>query len=88
MLRVEMQELDTALTHARTKKAEIGARAAELGNVPSDSPDALPASELLASPFLQAMRTQYQEALKERSSLVAEGKGDNHPLVKRATRED
>jgi len=85
MLRVEMQELDTALTRARTKKAEIGARAAELAQVGSDNPDALPASELLASQFLQAMRTQYQEALKERSSLVAEGKGDNHPLVRRAT---
>jgi capsular exopolysaccharide synthesis family protein len=85
MLRLEMQELDTALTHARTKKAEIGARAAELESVASDSPDALPASELLASPFLQAMRTQYQEAVKERSALVAEGKGDNHPLVKQAT---
>jgi len=85
MLRVEMQELDTALTHARTKKAEIGARAAELEKVESNNPDALPASELLGSPFLQAMRTQYEEALKERSSLIAEGKGDNHPLVKRAT---
>jgi len=85
MLRVEMQELDTALTHARTKKAEIGARATELENVPADNPDALPASELLSSPFLQAMRTQYQEALKERLALIAEGKGDNHPLVKRAT---
>jgi capsular exopolysaccharide synthesis family protein len=84
MLRVEMQELDTALTHARTKKAEVAARAAELAKVGTDNPDALPASELLASSFLQTMRTQYQEASRERSALAAEGKGENHPLVKRA----
>jgi capsular exopolysaccharide synthesis family protein len=84
MLRVEMQELDTALTHTRTKKEELSARFEELSKVSADNPDQLPASELLASPFLQAQRGQYQDALKERLSLVAEGKGEDHPLVKRA----
>ncbi|MDP9148509.1 MAG: polysaccharide biosynthesis tyrosine autokinase [Myxococcota bacterium] len=84
MLRLEMQELDTSLTHTRTKKQEAAARFAELTNVSPDDPDQLPASELLASPFLQSIRMQYQDALKERASLVGEGKGDNHPLVKKA----
>ena len=43
MLRLEMQELDTALTQTRTKKAQIAARAAELAKVSPDSPDTLPA---------------------------------------------
>jgi capsular exopolysaccharide synthesis family protein len=84
MLRLEMQELDTALTNTRMKKAQITARAAELEKVSADNPDKLPASELLTSPFLQSLRTQYQAAATEHGSLLAEGKGENHPLLKRA----
>ena len=84
MLRVEMQELDTALTRTRTKRQELAAREAELSKVASDNPDQLPASELLASPYLQELRKQYQDAVKERSALIGEGKGENHPLVRRA----
>jgi capsular exopolysaccharide synthesis family protein len=83
MLRVEMQELDTALTHTRTKREELAARNAELSKISPETPDDLPASELLASPYLQELRKQYQDALKERSALLGEGKGENHPLVKR-----
>jgi capsular exopolysaccharide synthesis family protein len=83
MLRVEMQELDTALTHTRTKKQELAARYGELSKVSDQNPDEVSASELLASSFLQTLRTQYQEAAKERLSLLAEGKGENHPSVKR-----
>jgi capsular exopolysaccharide synthesis family protein len=84
MLRLEMQELDLALTHTRTKKEELAAREAELAKVSADTADQLPASELLGSPFLQALRAQYQEAARERLSALADGKGENHPLVKRA----
>jgi capsular exopolysaccharide synthesis family protein len=84
MLRVEMQELDTALTHTRTRRQELLAREAELSKVSPDNPDQLPSSELLGSQFLQATRTQYQEALQDRSALIGEGKGENHPLVRRA----
>ncbi|HLK37224.1 MAG TPA: polysaccharide biosynthesis tyrosine autokinase [Polyangiaceae bacterium] len=82
MLRVEMQELDTSLTHTRTKQAELQARYAELSKVPPDNPDQLPASELLASQFLGSLRSRYQEAVKERAALIASGKGENHPQVK------
>jgi capsular exopolysaccharide synthesis family protein len=85
MLRVEMQELDTSLTHTRTRRAELEARHAELAKVSQDNPDELPASELLSSPFLQTLRTQYQDALRERNAQLAEGKGENHPSVKRAS---
>jgi capsular exopolysaccharide synthesis family protein len=85
MLRVEMQDLDTALTHTRTHREELLARHAELEKVLSNSPDQLPSSELLASGYLQSLRLQYEEAVKERDALVAEGKLDNHPLVKRVT---
>jgi capsular exopolysaccharide synthesis family protein len=46
--------------------------------------DVIPASELLASSFLQSLRTQYLSATKERQELIASGKGENHPLVKAA----
>jgi polysaccharide biosynthesis transport protein len=85
MLRLEMQDLDTALTHTRTHREELLARHAELEKVLSNSPDQLPSSELLASAYLQSLRLQYEDAVKERDALVAEGKLDNHPLVKRAT---
>jgi succinoglycan biosynthesis transport protein ExoP len=84
MLRLEMQEFDTALAHTRTKKAELAARYDELSKVSSDNPDQLPASELLASGYLQNQRSLYQESVRVRSSLIAEGKGENHPLVKQA----
>lgn len=84
MLRVEMQELDTALTHTRTKKEELTARTAVLSKISPETPDDLPESELLASPYLQELRKQYQSALKDRAALLGEGKGENHPLVKRA----
>jgi polysaccharide biosynthesis transport protein len=82
MLRVELQEFDLALAHTRTKRQEIEAREAELSKVSSDNPDQLPASELLSSPFLGGIRQHYEEAVKGRLSLLAEGKGESHPLVK------
>jgi polysaccharide biosynthesis transport protein len=84
MLRLEMQEYDEALTHTRTRKAELLARQAELARVSPDEPDALPSSELLANTYLQGLRTQYRAASQQRATLVAEGKGESHPLVKEA----
>ncbi len=85
MLRVEMQEFDMALTHTRTHKEELLARANELAKVSARDPDQLPSSELLSNGHLQALRSEYQEAIKSRDALLAEGKGDNHPLVRVAT---
>ena len=85
MLRLEMGELNSALTATRMKKEELSARYGELAKVPNDNPDQLPASELLASAFLQAARVQYLEAVKERDVLLSSGKLENHPLVREAT---
>ena len=83
MLRVELQEFDTVLTHIRTKRQELQARAAELSEISPETPDQLPSTELLASSYLSSLRTQFQEAYKDRLSLIAEGKGENHPEVKK-----
>jgi capsular exopolysaccharide synthesis family protein len=85
MVRLEMQEYDTALTRTRTKKQELLARYNELSKISADGPDELPSSELLNDPFLQRIREQYLLALRERQSLLADGKGENHPLVRSAT---
>jgi succinoglycan biosynthesis transport protein ExoP len=85
MLRLEMQEYDMALTHARTRKEELLARQAELSKVTPETPDAIPSSELLASEYLQTLRTQYHAAFEQRQTLLAEGKGENHPSVKEAS---
>jgi succinoglycan biosynthesis transport protein ExoP len=85
MLRLEMVDYNTALTHTRTRKEELLARNTELAKVTQANPDDLPSSELLSSGYLQQLRTQYQQAVKDRAALVAEGKGENHPLVKSLT---
>jgi capsular exopolysaccharide synthesis family protein len=82
MLRLEMQEFDVALTHTRTKKAELEARVAAIAKVSADNPEQLPSSELLSNGHLQDLRTGYLEAVKSRDALLAEGKGENHPLVR------
>jgi succinoglycan biosynthesis transport protein ExoP len=80
-IRLEMQQYDQALTTTRTHKQELIARNSELEKVNSSNPDELPASELLSNVFLSQLRTQYQSAVRERRELVAQGKGDKHPLV-------
>lgn len=84
MIRMEMQEYDSALTKTRMRKSELAARHHELSKITAENPDDVPASELLSNAFLGQLRTQYQQAMKERAELIAEGKGENHPLVKKA----
>jgi polysaccharide biosynthesis transport protein len=83
MIRLEMQHYDEALSRTRTRRQELQARVAELTKV-KENPAQLPASELLGNVFLTNMRGQYQAAQRERRELIAEGKGENHPLVRRA----
>jgi succinoglycan biosynthesis transport protein ExoP len=84
MIRLEMQEYDSALTRTRMRRQELAARHIELTKITSENPDQVPASELLSNAFLSALRSQYQTAVRERAELIAEGKGDNHPAVKKA----
>jgi capsular exopolysaccharide synthesis family protein len=66
------------------RKQELAAREAELSKISPDNVDEIPASELLNNTFLSGLRTQYITAVRERRELLAEGKGENHPSVKRA----
>lgn len=84
MIRLEMNEYDQALTQTRLKRGELAARRAALEKVDANTPDDIPASELLGNAYLAALRKQYQDAQRERAELVAEGKGENHPSVRRA----
>ncbi len=84
MIRMEMADYDGALTKTRMRRQELAARAAELAKITAENPDQVPASELLNNGFLSALRTQYQGAVRERAELIAGGKGDNHPDVRKA----
>jgi len=84
MIRLEMQDYDSALTRTRMRRQELAARHAELAKISAESPDQVPASELLSNTFLGSLRSQYQTALRERAELIAEGKGENHPAVKKS----
>ncbi len=84
MIRLEMQDYDGALTRTRMRRQELAARHGELAKITADQPDQVPASELLSNMFLSGLRTQFQQAQRERAELIAEGKGENHPAVKKA----
>lgn len=83
VIRLEMQHYDEALTRTRTRKAELSARNAELSKITADNPDEIPASELLTNAFLSQLRTLYQTSVREKREHLAEGRGENHPLVKK-----
>ncbi len=84
MIWMEMQEFDSALTRSRLRKQELSARYAELSKVTAENPDQIPASELLNNTFLSSLRNNFQGSVRERAELLAEGKGTNHPAVKKA----
>ena len=84
MIRLEMQEYDSALTRTRMRRSELTARHSELGKITAENPDQVPASELLSNAFLSTLRTQFQTATRERAELIARDKGENHPEVKMA----
>lgn len=84
MIRLEMQDYDSALTRTRMRRQELAARHAELGKITAENPDQVPASELLSNTFLSTLRTQFQSATRERAELIADGKGENHPAVRMA----
>jgi polysaccharide biosynthesis transport protein len=81
MLRESMKQLNDGLTAVRAKREEVGARRAQLSRVAATNPSELPATELLQSPLLQVLRQRYEEAVRERESLVGSGKGMGHPDV-------
>ncbi len=84
MLRAELAQLNAELTRVRAKIQEIAARASELAKIDADDPATLPASELLNSAVLGQLRSAYVEAKQAHDSLVAQGRGEEHPEVRAA----
>lgn len=85
MLRQELKQLNDALVVVQTRQQEVAARRAELMKVDGTDPRFLPTTELQSSPVLQSLRATYETSRRERDSLVASGKGENHPEVQAAT---
>lgn len=81
MLRGEMGKLNELLTEVRAKRENVDSRRQELRKVNLSDPTDLPARELLESALLQALRTSYVESIRDRDSLLAAGKGTEHPTV-------
>ncbi|MFO0678068.1 MAG: polysaccharide biosynthesis tyrosine autokinase [Polyangiaceae bacterium] len=85
MVRIELTAFDEALTTTRTRKAQLLARHTALAKISDENVDELPVSEFLSSQFVQQLRQQYLSATKARKELLAEGRGENHPSVLKAT---
>ncbi|MEO8903136.1 MAG: polysaccharide biosynthesis tyrosine autokinase [Polyangiaceae bacterium] len=84
MLRGEMTQLSQALTEVRTHREKVESRLIELRKISPDNPAELPARELMESGALSGLQSSFIEARRNLSTLNAEGKGENYPLVKSA----
>lgn len=85
MLAGEMEQLNRALTEAKTKRARLAARVAQLAQIDRNDPSRLPATELLESPTLKELRARFLSAESDLSSMKSAGRGENHPEVLSAT---
>lgn len=81
MLRQELKQLNDVMVATQAKREEIAGRRSQILAVDTKDPRVLPASELLNSPILQNLRSTYEEAVRAKDTLVASGKGANHPDV-------
>lgn len=83
MLRQEMQQLTTALTQVRVRRAQVEARAFELAKISADDTEAtLPATDQVhINATLDELRTALKGAESEHAALLGAGKGEQHPLV-------
>lgn len=81
MIRQEMQQLSTALTAVRVRRAQVAATAAELSRSAPDGGLDLANSDMLRDEVLRQLRDSLNEALAEYEALIGAGKGEQHPLV-------
>ncbi|MBN1610330.1 MAG: polysaccharide biosynthesis tyrosine autokinase [Polyangiaceae bacterium] len=84
ILREQIAQLNQRITAARAQREKVAARYQALTSIDTEDPSELPASELLVSPLLDKLRTDYITAQRERERLLAGGKGQNHPEVQAA----
>ncbi len=85
LLREEMGQLNSSLTDVKNRQGHVASRRSQVAKVKADNPAKLPATEMLQSAFLQELRKQYVDAVKERDSLLKGGMGNNHPDVQAVT---
>ncbi|MEZ4441063.1 MAG: polysaccharide biosynthesis tyrosine autokinase [Polyangiaceae bacterium] len=81
MLAEEMSQINAELSRVRAAQLEASARSSVLNSAPSDDPTLIQANELLQSPLMVTLRSQYAEAVRERDAQIASGKGKHHPEV-------
>lgn len=81
MIRQEMQQLSTALTAVKVRRAEVFAKAAELQVESPDGGVDLANSDLLRDDVLRQLRDSLNGAVGEYEALIGAGKGEQHPLV-------
>jgi succinoglycan biosynthesis transport protein ExoP len=81
MIRQEMQQLSSALTAVKVRRAEVAAKAAELETSSPDGGVDLANSDLLRDDVLRQLRDSLNDAVAEYGALIGAGKGEQHPLV-------
>jgi len=84
LLREEMGQLNESLTTVKNRQGQVSSRRNQVAKVRSDDPAQLPATEMLKSEFLQDLRRQYVQAVKDRDALMKAGLGKAHPDVQAA----
>lgn len=81
MLAEEMKHINAELTRVRALQKEAIARRTVLSSVPANDPTLIQANELLRSPLMNTLRSDYESAVRERDALLGSRKGKNHPAV-------
>jgi capsular exopolysaccharide synthesis family protein len=81
MIRQEMQQLSTALTAVRVRRAQVAANAAELARTAPDGGVDLASSDVLRDEVLRQLRDSLNDSVAEYEALIGAGKGVEHPLV-------
>ncbi len=84
MLREEMQQFSQVLTQLRARRENVSTRAAALREFDSSDAETFPALEFISSPVLQRLRESFLHEEQAVESLLREGKGENHPMVRSA----
>lgn len=84
MLREEIVVLNQALTGARAKREALASQYEEFKKLDLTDPSGLAALEFYANSTLSKLRDDYVSARETAESLMSEGRGENHPLVKAA----
>ncbi|MCC6644795.1 MAG: polysaccharide biosynthesis tyrosine autokinase [Polyangiaceae bacterium] len=84
LLREEIDSLTKAVTQASIRRAHLAARSQALASVTHNTPDNIPAQELLADPLLSQMRAQYLTAKLDLANQEISNRGKEHPDVRAA----